>query len=41
MYKILVNTFQKTIDYKINEIEELNAPPEGFYFVNISQKSMN
>ena len=32
MYILLVNTFQKTIDYKINEIEELNAPPEGFFF---------
>ena len=32
MYILLVNTFEKTIDYKINEIEDLNAPPEDFYF---------
>ena len=32
MYILLINTFEKTIDYKINEIEDLNAPPEDFYF---------
>ena len=32
MYILLVNTFEKTIDYKINEIEDVNAPPEDFYF---------
>ena len=32
MYILLVNTFEKTIDYKINEIEDLNTPPEDFYF---------
>ena len=32
MYILLVNTFEKTIEYKINEIEDLNAPPEDFYF---------
>ena len=32
MYILLVNTIEKTIEYKINEIEDLNAPPEDFYF---------
>ena len=32
MYILLVNTFEKTIDYKINEIEDLNAPPEDYFF---------
>ena len=32
LHILLINTFEKTIDYKINEIEDLNAPPEDFYF---------
>ena len=32
MYILLLNTFKKTIDYKINEIEDVNAPPQDFYF---------
>ena len=32
LYILLVNTFEKTIDYKINETEDLNAPPEGCFF---------
>ena len=31
IYILLVNTFEKTIEYKINEIEDLNVPPEDFY----------
>ena len=31
-YILLLNTIQKTIVYKINETEELNIPPEDYYF---------
>lgn len=32
LYILMINTFNKTIEYKINETEELNSPAKDYYF---------